>query len=41
VDFDDEINVLECFQKIFNKDMWQLFAVKNKYIGQTIFCRNF
>ena len=26
VDFDDEINVLECFQKFIDEDMWQLFA---------------
>ena len=26
VDFDNEINVLECFQKFIDEDMWQLFA---------------
>ena len=26
VDFDDEINVLECFQKFIDEDMWQVFA---------------
>ena len=26
VDFDDEINVLECFQKFVDEDMWHLFA---------------
>ena len=26
VDFDDEISVLECFQKFIDEDMWQLFA---------------
>jgi len=26
VDFDDEINVLECFRKFIDEDMWQLFA---------------
>jgi len=26
VDFDDEIDVLECFQKFIDEDMWQLFA---------------
>ena len=26
VDYDDEINVLECFQKFTDEDIWQLFA---------------
>jgi hypothetical protein len=26
VDFDDEINVLDCFQKFNDENMWQLFA---------------
>jgi hypothetical protein len=26
VDFDGEINVLECFQEFIDDDMWQLFA---------------
>jgi hypothetical protein len=26
VDFDNEISVLECFQKFLDEDMWQLFA---------------
>jgi len=26
VDFDNEIKVLECFQKFIDEDMWQLFA---------------
>jgi len=35
VDFDDEINVLECFQKFVNEDMWQLFAEQtNIYANQ-------
>jgi len=34
VDFDDEINVLECFQKFIDEDMWQLFA------EQTNICAN-
>ena len=25
VDSDDEINVLECFQKFIDEDMWKLF----------------
>jgi len=25
-DFYDEINVLKCFQKFIDEDMWQLFA---------------
>jgi len=35
VDFDDEINVLECFQRFIDKDMWQLFAEQtNIYANQ-------
>jgi len=35
VDFDDEINVLECFQKFIDEDMWQLFAEQtNIYANQ-------
>jgi len=35
VDFDDEINVVECFQKFFDEDMWQLFAEQtNIYANQ-------
>ena len=26
MDFDNEINVLECFQGFIDEDMWQLFA---------------
>jgi hypothetical protein len=35
VDFDDEINVLECFQKFIDEYMWQLFAEQtNIYTNQ-------
>jgi len=35
VDFDDEINVLEYFQKFTDEDMWQLFAEQtNIYANQ-------
>jgi len=35
VDFDDEINVLECFQKFIDEGMWQLFAEQtNIYANQ-------
>jgi len=35
VDFDDEISVLECFQKFIDEDMWQLFAEQtNIYANQ-------
>jgi len=35
VDFDDEINVLECLQKFINEDIWQLFAEQtNIYANQ-------
>ena len=35
VDFDDEIHVLECFQKFIDEDMWQLFAEQtNIYANQ-------
>jgi len=35
VDFDDEIKVLECFQKFIDEDMWQLFAEQtNIYANQ-------
>ena len=35
VDFNDEINVLECFQKFIDEDMWQLFAEQtNIYANQ-------
>jgi len=38
VDFDDEINVLECFQKFIDEDMWQLFAEQTYiYICKPIF----
>jgi hypothetical protein len=38
VDFNDEISVLECFQKFIDEDMWQLFAEqRNIYICQPIF----
>jgi len=34
VDFDDEINVLECFQNFIDEDMWQLFAEQtNIYVN--------
>ena len=38
VDFDNEINILECFQKFIDEDMWQLFA-EQTYICQPIFGR--
>jgi hypothetical protein len=35
VDFDDEINVLDCFQKFIDEDMWHLFAEQtNIYANQ-------
>ena len=35
MDFDDEINVLECFHKFIGEDMWQLFAEQtNIYANQ-------
>jgi hypothetical protein len=35
VHFDDEISVLECFQKLTYEDMWQLFAEQtNIYANQ-------
>jgi len=35
VNFDDEINVLECFQKFIDEDVWQLFAEQtNTYAKQ-------
>jgi len=35
VDFDDEINVLECFQKFIDEDMWQMFDEQtNIYANQ-------
>ena len=35
VDFDDEISVLECFQKFIDEHMWQLFAEQtNIYASQ-------
>ena len=35
VEFDDEISVLECFQKFIDEDMWQLFAEQtNIYTSQ-------
>jgi len=38
VDFDYEINVLECFQKFIDEDKWQLFAEQtNIYICKPIF----
>jgi len=36
VDFDDKINVVECFQKFTNEDMRQLF-VEQTYMCQQIF----
>jgi len=35
VDFDDEINVLECFQKFIDEDIWQLFAEQTNIQGVT------
>jgi hypothetical protein len=32
VDFDDETNVLECFQKFTGEDIWQLFAEQKIYM---------
>ena len=35
MEFDDEISVLECFQKFIDEDMWQLFAEQtNIYANQ-------
>jgi len=35
VHFDDEINVLQCFQKFIDEDVWQLFAEqRNIYANQ-------
>ena len=35
VNFDDEIDVLECFQKFTDEDTWQLFAEQtNIYTNQ-------
>jgi hypothetical protein len=37
VDFDDEISVLECFQKFINEDMWRLLAEQaNIYANQVL-----
>jgi len=37
VDFDNEINVLECFQKFIDEDMWQLLAGQtNIYANQLL-----
>jgi hypothetical protein len=37
VDCDDEISVLECFQKFIYEDMWQLFAEQtNVYANQLL-----
>ena len=33
MDFDDEINVLECCQKCTDEDMWQLFAEQTNIYG--------
>jgi len=40
VHFDDEIDVLECFQKFTDEDTWQLFAEQtniytNQFLQQT------
>ena len=35
MDFDDEINVLECFQKFIDEDIWQLFAEQTNIQGVT------
>ena len=35
VNFNDEVNVLECFQKFIDEDMWQMFAEQtNIYANQ-------
>jgi hypothetical protein len=37
VDFDDDINVLECFQKFIDENIWQLFAEQtNIYANQVL-----
>jgi hypothetical protein len=40
VAFDDEINVLECFQKFIDEDMWQLFAEQTNIYDQPMFLQH-
>jgi hypothetical protein len=40
VDFDDEINVLDCFQKFVDEDMWQLFAEQTNIYANQFFAAN-
>jgi len=40
VDFDDEINVLECFQKFIDEDMWQLFAEQTNIYANKFLAAN-
>jgi len=40
VDFDDEINVLECFQKFIDEGMWQLFAEQTNIYAKQFLAAN-
>jgi len=40
VDFDNEINVLECFQKFTDEDMWQLFAEQTNIYAKQFLAAN-
>jgi len=40
VAFDVEINVLECFQKFIDEDMWQLFAEQTNIYAKQFFAAN-
>ena len=40
VDFDDEINVLECFHKFIDEDMWQSFAEQTNIYAKQFLAAN-